>query len=119
SCRREIVFFSILADRAIGGKGRSQAGHTFAHASDPTGRNPMLVADIELRDYFSFEQCIETFCFSCIPGWVISVLATISDRPAYFRGIGLRPPAIEFRYTQPAVHPHLHPACAACFPGPS
>ena len=47
------------------------------------------------------------------------MFAPVSDRPAYFRGIRLRPPAVEFRKIQPAVHQHLHAACAACFPRPS
>ena len=79
----------------------------------------MLVAGIELWDNLCFEHCIETFSFSCVPRRIIPMFAPISDRPAYFRGIRLRPPAIEFRKIQPAVHQHLHAACAACFPRPS
>src|SRR5579862_3894507 len=79
----------------------------------------MLVAGIELWDNLSFEHCIETFSVSCVPRRVIPMFAPISDCPANFRGICLRPPAIEFRKIQPAVHQHLHAACAACFPRPS
>src|SRR5580658_1510781 len=46
------------------------------------------------------------------------MFAPISDRPAYLRGVRLRPPAIEFRKIQPAVHQHLHAAGAARFPRP-
>ena len=87
-------------------------------ATQPRGI-PLLVAGIKLRDNLSFKQRIETFSFSCVPGRIIPMFAPISDRPAYFRGIRLRPPAIEFRKIQPAIHQHLHAACAACFPRPS
>src|SRR5580704_19185523 len=96
-CRREIVFLGIFADCAIGRKGRSQAGHTFAHAGNPAAWNSMLIAGVERWDNLSFEQCIETFSFSCVPRRVIPMFAPISDRPAYFGGIRLCPPAIEFR----------------------
>src|SRR5580704_11802346 len=118
-CRREIVLIGVLPDCTIGRKGRCQAGHTFAHASNPSAWNSVLVARIELRDNFFLEYRIKTLRFSCVPGGVIPMFAPISDRPAYFRGIRLCPPSIELRKIQPAVHQHLHAACAACFPWPT
>ena len=41
---------------------------------------------------------------------------TIPQRPTYFRRIGFRPPAVQFRQVDAAVDEHLHAAGAACLP---
>src|SRR5579862_10021622 len=95
-CRREVVFFGVLTDDAVGRKCRSQARHAFAHTGNPAAWNSMLIPRIEFRGNFSFEQGIKTFSFRCIPRRIIAMFAPIPDSPTYFGRIRLRPPAIEF-----------------------
>ena len=57
--------------------------------------------------------------FGGIPGRVIAVFAAIAQGPAHLRGIRLRPPAVQLREVEAAVHQDLHAARAAGLPGPS
>ena len=49
---------------------------------------------------------------------IIAVLLPISQRPAHFGSISLRPPAIQLGEIDAAIHQDLHPAGTACFPRP-
>ena len=41
----------------------------------------------------------------------------VAQRPANFRRIGFRPPAIQFREIDASIDEHLHTARSACLPG--
>ncbi len=62
------------------------------------------------------EQVVERVRFERVPGWIVTVLEAVAQRPPNFRRACLRPPAIELGKVDAAVYEHLHAARAAGFP---
>src|ERR1700758_1365805 len=111
------MFLGVLADDSVGREHGSQPRHALAHADDPTERNASVVARVEFRNDFSFEQAIKSFSFRRVPTGIIAMLAPIADGPADFRRIPFRPPAVQFGKVEAAIDEHFHAAGAAGFPG--
>jgi len=79
----DIVLLGVFANRAARGKARRQPGHAFPHARHPGGGNTALISLIKLRDYFAFQQVIESFGFRGVPGRVLTMLVSVAQSPTH------------------------------------
>ena len=116
---REVALLGVFAHRAVGGEVRCQPRHAFPHPLDPCGRNAIRVAGIELRDHLAFKPVIQRCGFDRVPGRIIAMFLTISQRPPHFRRVGFRPPAVQFRKIDTAIDEHLHATRSAGLPRPA
>jgi hypothetical protein len=106
-------------DGAICGELGGQAGHALAHAPHPGGGDALLVAGIKLGDDLAFEPLVEGFGFGGIPSRVTAVFLAVAQSPAHFRGVGLRPRAIQLRQVKPPIDEDLHAAGSTGLPRPA